>query len=71
MAKANKFRFSTKYHDDEAEMIYYGFRYYNATTGRWLSRDPSEEAGDPFPGRQQRSRMTVSHLSSPLCLVQQ
>jgi len=24
---------------------YYGFRYYNPSTGRWLSRDPAEEQG--------------------------
>ena len=40
MAKANPFRFSTKYQDDETDLVYYGFRYYNASTGRWLSRDP-------------------------------
>jgi len=45
MAKANPFRFSTKYQDDESDLIYYGYRYYNASTGRWLSRDPLGEAG--------------------------
>ena len=45
MAKANPFRFSTKYQDDETDLLYYGYRYYNASTGRWLSRDPIEERG--------------------------
>jgi RHS repeat-associated protein len=45
MAKANPFRFSTKYQDDETDLLYYGYRYYNASTGRWLSRDPIEEDG--------------------------
>ena len=45
MAKANPFRFSTKYQDDETDLVYYGYRYYNASTGRWNSRDPLEEAG--------------------------
>jgi RHS repeat-associated protein len=40
MAKTNPFRFSTKYQDDETDLLYYGYRYYNASTGRWLSRDP-------------------------------
>jgi RHS repeat-associated protein len=40
MAKANPFRFSTKYQDDETDLLYYGYRYYNASTGRWNSRDP-------------------------------
>lgn len=43
MAKANPFRFSTKYQDDETDMLYYGYRYYSASTGRWLSRDPLRE----------------------------
>ncbi len=45
MAKANPFRFSTKYQDDETDLLYYGNRYYNASTGRWNSRDPIEESG--------------------------
>jgi RHS repeat-associated protein len=40
MAKLNVFRFSTKYQDDETGFLYYGYRYYNPSTGRWLSRDP-------------------------------
>ena len=28
MARANPFRFSTKYQDDETDLIYYGYRYY-------------------------------------------
>jgi RHS repeat-associated protein len=39
-AKLNPFRFSSKYDDDESELLYYGYRYYNPSTGRWLSRDP-------------------------------
>ncbi len=45
MAKANPFHFSTKYQDDETDLLYYGYRYYNASTGRWVSRDPIEEEG--------------------------
>jgi len=39
------FRFSTKYTDDESDFLYYGYRYYNTSSGRWLSRDPIEERG--------------------------
>src|SRR5207249_4898494 len=35
----------TKYQDDETDFLYYGYRYYNPSTGRWLSRDPIEEEG--------------------------
>ena len=45
MAKANPFRFSTKYQDDETDLLYYGKRYYSANTGRWMSRDPIQEKG--------------------------
>jgi len=44
-ARINPFRFSTKYQDDETDYLYYGYRYYNASTGRWLSRDPIQEKG--------------------------
>jgi RHS repeat-associated protein len=43
MAKLNPFRFSTKYDDDETDFLYYGYRYYNPSTGRWPSRDPIDE----------------------------
>jgi RHS repeat-associated protein len=45
MAKANKFRFSTKYQDDESDQLYYGYRSYNPASGRWLNRDPLGEPG--------------------------
>jgi len=45
MVKANPFRFSTKFQDDETDLVYYGYRYYNSSTGRWLSRDPTGERG--------------------------
>jgi len=44
-ASLNPFRFSTKYADAETGLLYYGFRYYNPSTGRWLSRDPVGERG--------------------------
>lgn len=37
--------FSTKYTDVETGLSYYGHRYYAAELGRWLNRDPIEEAG--------------------------
>jgi RHS repeat-associated protein len=49
MAKANPFRFSTKYQDDETDLLYYGYRYYSASTGRWNSRDPIWEKGGYDP----------------------
>src|SRR6185503_5382434 len=29
----------------ETDLLYYGFRYYIPSMGRWLSRDPIEETG--------------------------
>jgi RHS repeat-associated protein len=43
MARANPIRFSTKYQDDETDLVYYGGRYLNTSTGRWLSKDPMDE----------------------------
>jgi RHS repeat-associated protein len=45
MASFNPLRFSTKYQDEESGLLYYGYRYYNPSTGRWLSRDPIGERG--------------------------
>ncbi len=44
-AGMNPFRFSTKYTENESGLLYYGYRYYNPTTGRWPNRDPIEEEG--------------------------
>jgi RHS repeat-associated protein len=43
MAKKMPLRFSTKYTDNESGLIYYGYRYLNPSTGRWMSRDPLAE----------------------------
>ena len=45
MAGASPFQYSTKYMDAETGLNYYGYRYYNPSTGRWLSRDPVGEQG--------------------------
>jgi RHS repeat-associated protein len=39
------FGFSTKFTDSESGFLYYGHRYYNPVTQRWLNRDPIEEEG--------------------------
>jgi len=58
MAKKNPFRFSTKYTDDQSGLLYYGYRYYAPSTGRWLSRDPIDERGG-------NNLYTFIHNSSP------
>ncbi|MCW1926011.1 hypothetical protein OKA05_25860 [Luteolibacter arcticus] len=37
--------FSTKMQDAETGLYYYGYRYYDAVTGKWVNRDPIEEEG--------------------------
>jgi RHS repeat-associated protein len=44
-AASNPFRFSTKFTDDETGLVYYGHRYYSPSVGRFINRDPIEEAG--------------------------
>jgi RHS repeat-associated protein len=36
-------QFSTKPYDGQTGLSYYGFRFYNPTIGRWLTRDPLSE----------------------------
>ncbi len=42
---ANPFWYSSKFFDEETGFAYYGYRYYNPETGRWLNRDPIGERG--------------------------
>jgi len=42
---ANPFGFSTKYFDQETGLYYYGYRYYSPELGKWMTRDPLQEAG--------------------------
>ena len=41
----NPFRFSSEYYDSELDLVYYNFRHYSPSLGRFLSRDPIEEQG--------------------------
>jgi RHS repeat-associated protein len=45
LAQVNPFLFSTKFYDWETGFCYYGYRYYDPSGGRWLSRDPANERG--------------------------
>ena len=45
-ASANPYRFSSKYVDDETELLCYGYRFYSPWLGRWTARDPIGEAGN-------------------------
>jgi len=44
-AATNVMRFSTKQRDDETDLGYWGYRYYESNSGRWVSRDPIGEGG--------------------------
>jgi RHS repeat-associated protein len=43
IAKSNPFLFSTKYYELESGLYYYGYRFYNPSTGGWPDRDPLQE----------------------------
>ena len=43
MATGDPLRFSTKYQDNETDLLYYGYRYYNLSTGSWISSDPGAQ----------------------------
>ena len=44
-AEDNPFRFSSEYYDPESSLVYYNYRYYSPTLGRWLKPDPIMEKG--------------------------
>lgn len=46
-ADLNPYQFSSKERDASTGFYYYGFRYYNPSTGRWPSRDPIGEQESP------------------------
>ena len=39
------FQWSSEYYDSELDLVYYNFRHYSPSLGRFLSRDPIEEQG--------------------------
>ena len=64
-------RFSTKYTDPETGLLYYGFRYLNLDTGRWLNRDPIAEEGGlnlyGFVGNDGINELDILGLSKCVC----
>ncbi len=42
---ANPLQWSSEIYDSELDLVYYNYRHYSPTDGRWLSRDPIEEEG--------------------------
>lgn len=38
-------QWSSEYYDSELDLVYYNYRYYNSNNGRWINRDPIDEAG--------------------------
>ncbi|TAG07868.1 MAG: RHS repeat-associated core domain-containing protein, partial [Verrucomicrobia bacterium] len=62
-------RFSTKPLDQPTGLYYYGYRYYDPTTGRWPSRDPIGEEGGGnlygFVGNDGFNRWDILGLDDP------
>ncbi len=57
LSAGNRYRFSTKYFDQETNLYYYGYRYYAPELGRWINRDPIGEDGG--------NNLYVSFLNAP------
>jgi RHS repeat-associated protein len=49
LADANTMRFSSKEWQENSGLYYYGYRFYDPGSQRWLSRDPLTESGGPHP----------------------
>jgi RHS repeat-associated protein len=56
------FRFSTKFTDDETGLVYYGRRYYEPTSGRFLGRDPKYEMGDRYARKEDYNALNLYAL---------
>ena len=73
MAEVNAFRFSTKSQNDESE-LFYGYRYYSSSTGKWLSRDPYGELGflnvTTWQGSQQSQDRTLESDAEQISVAQ-
>ena len=41
-------QWSSEFHDDELALVYYNYRHYNPTDGRWLGRDSIESSYNAF-----------------------
>ena len=39
-------QWSSEMNDEDLELVYYNYRYYNPADGRWINRDPIAEQGD-------------------------
>jgi RHS repeat-associated protein len=59
LCEANIYRFSSKEYDISSGLIYYLYRYYDASSQRWITRDPLEELPDPNLYRFVLNRPTV------------
>jgi RHS repeat-associated protein len=73
VAKANPFRFSTKYQDEETGLVYYGYRYYDPSTGRWPNRDPLGEPGFELVASRSKgdAEQTIDRLRKALSIVRE
>ena len=45
LSNKNPLRYSTRYHEGNTGLYYYGFRHYSPVTKKWLSQDPIAEQG--------------------------
>jgi RHS repeat-associated protein len=54
LASANVYRFSSKEIHPNSGFYYYGFRFYDPNTQRWLNRDPIGERGLESSGKSNR-----------------
>jgi RHS repeat-associated protein len=61
MARKNPFRFSTKFTDNETGLIYYGYRFYDPVTGRWVNRDPIHDVAS-LPSQARAIAATRAYL---------
>jgi len=70
------FGFSSKYMDTETGFLYFGFRYYSPSQGRWLGRDPAEDivnlycmvGNSPLDNYDYLGLLTGHHVAAGACV---
>ncbi|MCD8071338.1 MAG: hypothetical protein LUE08_08175 [Akkermansiaceae bacterium] len=62
------FRRSSEFDDEELGLVYYNYRHFNPTDGRWISRDPiDEQNGGNFLEENEKHLLYIFINNSPFC----
>ena len=73
LSNKNPLRYSTRYHEGNTGLYYYGFRHYSPVTKKWLSQDPMGETGGfnlyQFAGNDPVNSVDILGLCDDECVL--